>query len=193
MSWWVGLDLGQAADYSALACLERTEDGRALYALRHLERYAIGTPYPSVINQVGNLIAKPPLAGCTLVPDATGVGRAVVDLLLEANLSARIVPVTITAGHQPTSDGRGGAHVPKKDLVAVVKSALQGQRLHVPTGLPLAQVLVRELQTFTVQITDAGNEIFGAESERAHDDLVLAVSLALWAAENIPFPTGTLP
>ena len=50
--------------------------------------------------------------------------------------------------------------------------------------LPLAQVLVRELQTFTVQITDAGNETFGAENGRAHDDLVLAVSLALWVAEN---------
>lgn len=181
MSWWIGLDLGQAADYSALACIERIGEQ---YALRHLERFAIGTPYPSVVAQVRDLVSKPPLAGCTLVPDATGVGRAVVDLLLEANLFARIVPVTITAGHKPTSDGRGGAHVPKKDLVAVVKSALQGQRLLVPTSMPLAPTLVRELQTFTVQITEAGNETFGAENDRAHDDLVIAVSLALWAAEN---------
>ena len=181
MSWWLGLDLGQVADYSALACIEQT--GKQ-YALRHLERFAIGTPYPSVVFQVQGLIAKPPLTGCTLVPDATGVGRVVVDLLLEASLAARIIPVTITAGHRPSRDGRGGVHVPKKDLVAVVKSALQRQRLVVPASLPLAPVLVRELQTFTVQITDAGNETFGAENDRTHDDLVLAVSLALWAAEN---------
>lgn len=183
MSWWLGLDLGQAADYSALACIEKM--GKQ-YALRHLERFAIGTKYPSVVSQVRDLIAKPPLVGCTLVPDATGVGRGVVDLMLESNLKARIVPVTITAGRKPKSDCHGGAHVPKKDLVAVVKSALQRQRLLVPAGLPLAQVLVRELETFSVQITDAGNEIFGAENDRAHDDLVLAVSLALWAAENVP-------
>jgi hypothetical protein len=51
------------------------------------------------------------------VPDATGVGRAVVDMPLEAGLPARVVPVTITAGRQANSDGRGGANVPKKDLV----------------------------------------------------------------------------
>lgn len=190
MSWWIGLDLGQAEDYSALACIEQAGTH---YTLRHLERFCIGTPYPSVVTQVRDLVSMPPLAGCTLVPDATGVGRAVVDLLLESNVSARIVAVTITAGHKSTSDGRGGVRVPKKDLVAVVKAALQGQRLHVPTGLPLAQVLVRELQTFTVQITDAGNETFGAANDRAHDDLVLAVSLALWAAENLRFPEGNAP
>lgn len=186
MSRWLGLDLGQAADYSALACVEQIlTNGAAHYAVRHLERYAIGTPYPNVVAQVRDLMATPTLARCTLVPDATGVGRAVVDSLFEAKLPARIVPVTITGGHKAKSDGRGGVHVPKKDLVAVVKSALQRQRLCVPARLPLAHILVRELETFTVQITDAGNETFGAENERAHDDLVLAVSLAFWAANNI--------
>jgi hypothetical protein len=135
---------------------------------------------------VRQLVTRPPLAGCTLVPDATGVGTAVTDLLLEANLAARIIPVTITSGHKPTSDGGCGVHVPKKDLVAVVQAALQKQRLHVPARVPLAQILVRELETFTVRITDAGNETFGAANDRAHDDLVLAVSLALWAAEHLP-------
>lgn len=185
MSWWVGLDLGQAADYSALACIERTKNQ---FAVRHLERFAIGTPYPCVVDQVRHLVATPALAGCTLVPDATGVGRAVVDQLAQSILSARIVPVTITNGHKASSDGLGGAHVPKKDLVAVLKSALQNQRLHIPASLPTAHALVRELETFTVQITNASNETFGAVNERAHDDLVLAVCLALWAAENIGDP-----
>jgi hypothetical protein len=190
MSWWLGLDLGQAADYTALACIEQTG---AHYALRHLERFALDTPYPSVVAQLHDLVSKPPLMGCTLVPDATGVGRAVVDLLLEAKLSASIFPVTITAGKKPTSDRRGGARVPKKDLVAVVNAALREQRLCVPTRLPLAQALVRELQTFTVRLTDAGNETFGAETDRAHDDLVVAVSLALWAAENMPNQQANRP
>jgi hypothetical protein len=114
----------------------------------------------------------------------------VVDLLLVAGLAARVVPVTITAGQRVTSDGRGGANVPKKDLVAAVQAALRDQRLEVAASLPLAQVLVRELETFTVKITDAGNETFGADKDRSHDDLVLAVSLALWASENA---SGTAP
>jgi hypothetical protein len=101
--------------------------------------------------------------------------------------------MTITAGNKPTSDGRGGVHVPKKDLVSVMQVLLQTHRLRVTASLPLARVLVQELQTFKVKITDAGNETFGAWRERDHDDLVLAVSLALWLAENTPEPyTGPL-
>ncbi|HZZ82576.1 MAG TPA: hypothetical protein VFE62_29020 [Gemmataceae bacterium] len=190
MSWWLGLDLGQASDFSALACVEKTRSG---CAVRHLERFANGTPYPAVVARVRDVVASPALTGCTLVPDATGVGRAVVDLLLEAGLAARVFPVTITAGRKVTSDGRGGANVPKKDLVAAVQAALRDQRLEVASSLPLAQVLVRELETFTVKITDAGNEKFGADKDRSHDDLVLAVSLALWAADNMRAEAADLP
>jgi hypothetical protein len=184
MSWWVGLDLGQAADYTALACIEQSKGSVNQYALRHLERFQIGMPYPKMVNEVGKIITTPPLPGCTLVPDATGVGRAVTDLLLEAKMPARIIPITITAGMKTTSDGRGGYLVHKKSLVAAIKMVLQTQRLHIPASLPLAQVLIRELRTFTLTITDAGNETYGAENDHAHDDLVLAISLALWAAET---------
>jgi hypothetical protein len=83
---------------------------------------------------------------------------------------ARVVPVPINSGIRAMSDGLGGAHVPKTDLVAVVKSALQNQILHVPASLPLAQVLIHELETFTVQITGAGNETLGANNDRSHDN-----------------------
>ncbi|HZZ80267.1 MAG TPA: hypothetical protein VFE62_17275 [Gemmataceae bacterium] len=184
MSWWLGLDLGQASDFSALA---RVEQVRGRCAVRHLERFPNGTPYTDVVARVRDVVAAPALAGCTLVPDATGVGRAVVDLLLQAGLAARVLPVTITAGKRVTSDGRGGANVPKKDLVAAVQAARRDPRLEVASSLPLAQVLVRELEAFTVKITDSGNETFGADKDRSHDDLVLAVSLALWAAENVKY------
>ncbi len=43
---------------------------------------------------------------------------------------------------------------------------------------------MRELGTFTVRITEAGNESSEAWREKDHDDLVLAVALACWAAED---------
>ena len=49
-----------------------------------------------------------------------------------------------------------------------------------------AGILMAELITFRSKITVAGNETFGAWRERDHDDLVLAVALALWLAENAP-------
>jgi hypothetical protein len=44
---------------------------------------------------------------------------------------------------------------------------------------------MRELGTFTVRITEAGNESFEAWREKDRDDLVLAVALACWAAESL--------
>jgi hypothetical protein len=43
--------------------------------------------------------------------------------------------------------------------------------------------LSREAQNFTVKVTPAGNETFESWRESEHDDLVLALALACWAAE----------
>jgi hypothetical protein len=63
---------------------------------------------------------------------------------------------------------------------------LLGQRrLDVSPSLPLAQVLAREMQTFTVKINIAtGNESFEAWRDSDHDDLVLAVATACWFGER---------
>ncbi len=103
-NYTLGLDLGQAADYSALAIVERLtrETGKmewvypmgysfapaqlvpayeSLYHLIHLERFELGTGYPAIVDRVCELMERPPLKGqAELVVDATGVGRPVVDM-----------------------------------------------------------------------------------------------------------------
>lgn len=201
---FLGLDLGQAQDYTALAVVERTTHaGRPReHAVRHLKRWPLGTPYPAIVAEVAALVrrvnasrARPrlevfdgfdlPLPVGTLAVDATGVGRPVVDLLRQAGMPCRLQAVTITAGHAATA-GPGGVNVPKKELVSVLQVLLQSRRLKVAAGLPDAATLVRELTTFHTKITLAGNETFGAWREGAHDDLVLAVALAAWFAEHEP-------
>ncbi|HEY7309269.1 MAG TPA: hypothetical protein VH643_07940 [Gemmataceae bacterium] len=62
---FIGLDLGQPSDFTALAVLERplaaVEDvlarRRPTYALRHLRRFPLGTPYPAVAESLA-LISK---------------------------------------------------------------------------------------------------------------------------------------
>ena len=103
-------------------------------------------------------------------------------------LAARLVPIQITGGNQVTRDGDIW-NVPKRDLAGVVQVALQSGRLKIAANLPDAQVLVAELQNFRVKISLAGHDSYGAGAGEewrvgAHDDLVLAVAIALWAAQR---------
>lgn len=116
----VGLDLGQAQDFTALAVLERTwrldpAKGRHLghYAVRHLHRWPVGTPYTAIVKEVGELVRTPPLSNPLLAVDQTGVGWAVVDMFRPADCCARLRPILITGGHETV-----GLHVPKKELVS---------------------------------------------------------------------------
>jgi hypothetical protein len=98
----IGLDLGQASDYTALAVVEKLEGssdrpgGRVPLHLRHLERYPLRTPYPEIADRVAALMRSDVLTVRTyndllqveelppeLVIDQTGVGAPVADLLRE--------------------------------------------------------------------------------------------------------------
>jgi hypothetical protein len=192
---FVGLDLGQAQDFTALAVLTRPlVDGREPpegrqppYAVPHLHRFPLGTPYPAIVAAVVELLRTPPLRGSLLVVDQTGVGRPIVDMLtgaLEGRVTRSFCPITITGGHEVTRSETGQLRVPKKELVAGLQVLLQTRRLRIAQALPEAAMLVRELETFRVKITEAANETFGAWREGQHDDLVLAVALAAWMGER---------
>jgi len=181
-----GLDLGQASDYTALAILQRTittNPREKFFAVRHLERFPLGTSYPTICDRVVDLFDEPPLSNGTLAVDQTGVGRAVVDLIRRARPQAIIRPITITAGHAVVPDDAGW-HIPKKELVSVLQVLLQSRRLQVARGLPMAPLLVKELETFRVKITASANETFESWRERDHDDLVLAVAMAAWVGDR---------
>jgi len=182
----LGLDLGQTKDFTALAVLERQPAIAAEkldYALRHLRRFPLGTPYPAIVSAMTAIRKNSSLRDAPLVVDQTGVGRAVVDMIHRARPRARIRPITITAVHDVVPDGAGW-HVPKKELVSVLQVLLQSKRLQVARALPMATVLVKELECFRVKITASANETFEAWRERDHDDLVLAAAMAAWVGEH---------
>src|SRR5262245_59455199 len=104
----LGLDLGQARDYSALAVLERLRVPReghpealeSHYAVRHLKRWVLGTSYTTIVAEVAGLVRTPPLANPMLAVDKTGVGGAVVEMFTAARMAAWLHAVLITAGFQ---------------------------------------------------------------------------------------------
>lgn len=211
VAYVLGLDLGQASDYSALTVLERhavperrvVQDLRRPsplhnhYAVRHLERFQLGTSYVAIIARVKQIVTmteprgKPRwLEGSILGVDQTGVGRAVVDMLRQASLPVQLHPVTITGGHQVSQEG-DGYHVPKKELIGVVQVLLQSRRLTIARSLKEAAVLERELADFRVKVTVAANETFGPWREGQHDDSLLATAIACWLGERLDFSEET--
>ena len=179
-SFLVGLDLGQAADYTALVVIERVEQQKAKphFHVRHIQRFQLGTSYPVVVERVKSIITQKPLEGkAQLVVDATGVGAPVVDLLRQAGLSP--VAIMITGGDTVSQEPLV-LRVPKRDLVSTLQILLQEGRLKVAESLPEASILVKELLTFQVKITASAHDVYGSWREGARDDVVLAICLAAW-------------
>ena len=175
----VGLDLAQSNDWTALAVVERLKTG---YSVPMLTRTR-GAPYPQIVARVGSLLETPPLAGqAELVIDATGVGRPVLDLFRASGVDARAI--TITAGRKPTGSLRF-AKIPKRDLINSVLLALQSGTLTIAQDQPFADVLARELAELRVKITASGIDRYEAR-DGEHDDLVLALAMAIWQFEHSP-------
>jgi hypothetical protein len=200
MGYFVGLDLGQSADYTALAVVEsgkevsEEREARTFLHLRHLERYPLRTPYTAVADGVATLMRSKvlgrdeydPLRGCVAKPklellvDRTGVGVAVTDLLKERGL--QFTAVTIHGGESVTRS-KGAYNVPKLDLVAALEAPFHTEILKVAEGLELWDALREELQNFRRKVnTKTAHASFEHWRETDHDDLVLAAALACWGA-----------
>ncbi len=217
--YFVGVDLGQQHDSTAIAVVEepvyiRSDARSALGMLypgwrapdelppaaladawremlshgrphgptlraRHLERLPLGTNYVDVVARVKALLATPPLAErrCCLLVDISGVGRAVYDLMRREGLEA--IGVSIHGGNDVSGTAEGWS-VPKRDLIAAAQVRLQSRTLLIAAGLPEAATLVKELQDYRIRIDEkSGHDSYNARTGR-HDDLVLALSIAVW-------------
>ena len=196
--FFIGLDLGQKRDFSALAVVEREEQwpqfrvpGQLTLRVRHLERMPLGTRYTNVAARVGAVVRDPALAGRSrLVVDATGVGAPVVDLLRAGRLPCALTAVTITSGEKAEGWGQEW-RVPKKDLIAGVRVLLESGQLKIQRALKEAETLVRELGDIRAQVRPGGRTRLGADGTGQHDDLALAVALACWQARRMQSAEGT--
>jgi hypothetical protein len=185
--YFIGLDLGQAQDPTAVCIVERKGDIKTgVCHVPQLKRYALGTSYNAIVDDLAEKLKKAP-QGTRLILDGTGVGRAVVDMITGheklRQTGVQITAVTITAGNDEARDGIWW-RVPKRNLVGAVQVLLQSQRLKIAENLSDTPALVSELQNFKVKITDSGNDVYGEWRSGKHDDLVLAVALGAWAATN---------
>lgn len=178
--YWIGVDLGQKQNYTAIAVLERTRYITAdrdpvsfafrtgvRQVLRDIWRIPLGTEYPDVVAAIKRVVSS--FEHRRLIVDATGVGAPVVDLLKRTNLGCPMDAVTITSGEQSKSDGHGRWHVPKRDLLTALQLMFEQGQLQIASSARDREALIEELANFQ----------YPGVNHR-HDDLVLATSLAAW-------------
>lgn len=194
-AWFTGLDLGRTQDFSALASILQTTtedaEGRRIrtYRVHKLHRWELNTPYDHVMLDVKELFELPHLKGTHLVIDGTGVGRPIVDLFRTHAYrpDAKLTPIYITGGYVTNQAQGGGYTVPKSDIAMTAVALSDCRRLTVVSdaGQPFLEEVIQELRTFTSKTNPATlHESFESWRSRDKDDIVLAVSIALWHAEK---------
>jgi hypothetical protein len=187
VSFYLGLDLGQALDPTAAVVLEGHGEPEArVYDVRYIEQFRLGTSYPDVVRAVQVLLSRPPLAAdnVPLVIDHSSVGRAIYDMFVEAGLQP--IGITITGGSTWHRESPWEWYVSKILLVGTVQKLLQSGRLRIGARLQHASTLQKELRDFRVKMSKAAHETYEAR-EGQHDDILLSVAIVCFAAEH-PMP-----
>lgn len=193
--YYLGLDLGQSTDPSALAVTEertpyvqsrRNANKRhrddPTYAVVWIDRFDLGTSYTDVVDRVQAVKSAPETGqDPTLVIDGTGVGAPVTDQFHDRDLHPE--QILFTSGEEVRRDGHKHK-VPKQDLATTVQSLLQAGRLTIAEDLDEAGQLVTEMKRFRVKWTDTGHARFEHATESDSDDVLLSLACALWYAER---------
>ena len=181
---YLGLDLGQRHDHSALAVLylhqhytgridyaTRAREVRHVLQLKTIRQIPLETPYPDVAQIVRHQLQHFEIEGkATVIIDAGGPGLPFIDFLTALPLKAGLIKLNITGSGAPRYTS-GIYQVTRAQLLTNLKLLLENRSLHIPDD----DLLLTELRGLQSSF----------QSEADHDDLVMALSLAAWeAAKN---------
>jgi hypothetical protein len=200
----VGVDLGKAAETTAIAVAERLNpsgwDGlrecppeKARLQVRQLRRFPPGTYYREIGKGLAEVLKSVELtatkehadsgalgriiARVDLIVDQTVVGTPVTDMILrEAGvLSARRVAIS---GNQAETSSDGIDRIPKQTLIGGLEVLLETGRLKIAESLPAAQQLADELVNYRGRKTPNAPLTVDTWRELQNDDLLFAVAIA---------------
>jgi hypothetical protein len=173
----VGIDLAKLHDYTALVILDTALLAvEEKYAVTVAYRYPIGIEYHRIAaHMIEQLLGSPYDGDITLVVDATGLGGPVLEQFRK-NLSS-VMGVTITAGAKLSRKGND-LNLPKIILISTLLSVIENQSLYFAEGIHDLETLTQELMAFQGHFGESGRIRY--EGRRAHDDMVIALALAVW-------------
>jgi hypothetical protein len=193
--FFIGLDLGQRRDYSAIVILETAEIASkerspltfaptitTRRTVRHIERLGIRTPYPDIVERATRIADKlADIAPTNLAIDATGGGIPVRDMFRKPTAKWRFAPVMIGSGFRENFVD-GFWRVSKMDLIGRLQLAFDFNHLTIEPSLDRTETLIEELAAMRGFERKRGRII--EAPGRKHDDLALALTLAWWGVET---------
>lgn len=192
----VGVDLGRDTDPTAIVVgedegvpvgitkqdggggfLEEKAINRFLRVV-YIEQIPLKTNYIDIARRLAAITNHSLLAmRAEMYIDATGVGRAVMDILRNEQIKA--TGITITSGATESVIGDRLA-VPKVAIIDSAISLLHQGRISFAGGLDFADVMAMQLQQFKMKRRDNGGVSYENSTDAVHDDLVIALGLVSW-------------
>ena len=204
-SFFLAGDIGRRRDYSAIALLGRRWELppaaainwdnaiSRLYVLM-LMRFPLETDYKVIEDRLADIWAYPELKPTSnyMILDMTGVGDPIVLDMRRKRVHTQ--GIIITSGNNATHPEEDEWHVPKSVLATNLMNLVQTGKLKVLNEVADAKEFASQLEGFKYKINrDTGNVTYEAETEKIHDDLVIAVALAAWYAVAVVPKRDAIP
>lgn len=191
----ISLSLGTVAEPSAVVVVDpRTEflkrDRENFFNVTHLQRFPAKFPIPAIVTRVEELMSDKRLAkNCHLLLDITSTGEAPLRVFESRGLNPNLFNLTNTGSEERSG---GVNRVPVLDVVGVGQIVVQSNRLKVASGLEQGPALVTDILAYDFKLAERRSDLRGGRN----GDLVLALSVALWWADDLTWgedPTDRVP
>jgi hypothetical protein len=193
-SIYVSVDLGKKADFSALVFIEPfipkdSDKEQFTYHISKIKRYDLETPYPRIARTLQKideqLTASEDFEYIHYVFDEGGVGAAVTDQVCELIPNADVYRITLSGGTLPNWRTGRNIILPKPQMVSVLIALLESDRILIPSGAFQANILKEELLNYEHKISKVGYDQFGSIKTGQHDDIVSAIGMGVWLANDV--------
>lgn len=155
----MGVDLARLKDYSVLTVVDK--ETRNVVYFDRFNKISWEVQYHKIIEAAKRYRAR-------VCIDSTGIGDPIVEALSRAGLD--LMPYKI---HSAAT---------KQQLIDKLRVAIENQTISFP-NIP---ALVKEIESYEYTVAGNGNIKFSAPSG-GHDDCVISLALANWAADTAPF------
>ena len=194
LHFYIGCDLGKKRDPSTLAVIEAHHaNGIPTYLVKFLKRFNLSMLYTDIANKLAAMDKQlralaekqDKVAIITYILDATGIGGPITETVAKQLPDAKMLKVYITGGISTSTapDDPYEYHVPKGQLVSGLMAAFDSGTILMTRQSKEINAILDELANFEIHISEAGRDAYNAASSH-HDDLVIALSLAVWAADQ---------
>lgn len=201
--YFCGVDLGgRKRDPSTLAIIEvQYGPGCRTYAVSYLKRFTISMLFSDIATKLAKTdqrlkeiaAEKHKEAIISYILDASGLGSPICELVEKALPLADIKRVYITGGINTTEgSGYNEYHVPKGQLISGLVAAFDSKTIYMSRHSKEIDQIVRELAEFEIHISDSGRDTFDDRGKGHHSDLVIALALAVWAADYDGYSGGPM-